>query len=66
MSETTPRPKKVPRHVILRIAGEVPADPATIEKVLAGQPVRGSIYNRICEALGKAGIRYPAASEEAP
>jgi len=55
--------KKVPNHVILRIAGEVPADPATVRKVLAGQPVRGSVYSRICAALTKSGISFPAPVE---
>ena len=65
MSNETPRPKQVPTHVINRIAGEVPADPDTVRKVIAGKPVRGGVYFRICDALKRAGIAYPAPVEPA-
>lgn len=68
MSETAspPRPKKVPNHVVLRIAAELTAAPATVRKVLAGEPVRGGVYDRIVAALARAGFSAPSQSEEAP
>jgi hypothetical protein len=60
----TPKRAKVPNHVILRIAGQVPASPETVRKVVAGQPVRGSVYYRVKSALEAAGVQVPSPVEE--
>lgn len=54
------RTSTVPRHVVLRIAAEAIAHEDTVQKVVDGKPVKGSVYFRICAALEKAGIRVPA------
>jgi hypothetical protein len=65
MAESSAQAKrgKVPYHVIIRIAGEVPADPKTVRKVVEGEPVRGSVYYRIRAALEKAGVVVPTPAE---
>ena len=43
------------RHVRIQIAGEAIADIKTVEKVLRGEPVRGSVAERIknsCRSRG--------------
>ncbi|MES2339311.1 MAG: hypothetical protein V4537_14550 [Pseudomonadota bacterium] len=55
----------VPWHVITRVAGKVPADPKTVRKVILGEPVRGSVYERVCAALKDEGIEYPAPADDA-
>jgi hypothetical protein len=61
MAEPAARTKRaaVPNHVVLRIAGEVPAAPDTVRKVIAGLPVRGSVYFRVRDALKRAGFEVP-------
>jgi hypothetical protein len=52
-----PVSRVIPRHVIMSIAGAVPADEKTVRKVIAGEPVRGSVYFRIREELVRRGYK---------
>lgn len=56
------QPKKIPRHKLLQIAGKIPADPATVRKVLEGRPVRGSIRDRVKDELVSQG--YMSADDD--
>ena len=51
--------KKIPRHVVMQIAGAVPADEKTVWKVLRGEPVRGSVYFRIRDEFERRGYSVP-------
>lgn len=51
--------RKVPYHVIIRVAGIAEAHPQTVEKVAKGLPVRGAVYFRILKAFQAEGISVP-------
>jgi len=57
---TVPNRARVPNHVVVRVAAAASADPKTVRKVIAGEPVRGGVYDRICAVLKREQIEYPA------
>ena len=58
-----PRPR-IPRFKVLLIAGTVPADIATVQKVIAGQPVRGGVRDRVRAEIKRQGYALPADEED--
>jgi hypothetical protein len=52
--------KKVPWHIIIRVAGLAEAHPDTVAKVARGLPVRGAVYFRIVKAFEAEGIEIPS------
>jgi hypothetical protein len=51
------RTKRLPRHVVIRIAGSSDADPRTVQKFCDGDEIRGAVKERIEKALAAAGIK---------
>jgi hypothetical protein len=51
------RTKRLPRHVVIRIAGSADADPRTVQKFCDGDEIRGAVKERIEKALFAAGIK---------
>lgn len=51
----------IPETVIRRIAAEADADPRTVRKVLAGEPVRGVVRDRIVAVAAASSVKVPPA-----
>jgi hypothetical protein len=47
------------RRVILETAAVAPADIRTVRRVLAGEPVRGHVGDRVRRALADRGVQLP-------
>ena len=56
---TKPPNTRLPAHLERALAVAADADPRTIRRFLAGQPVRGLSSERIARALRKLGIQQP-------
>ena len=60
------RTKRLPQHVVIRIAAAAGADPRTVRKFCEGAEVRGLVRERIEKALATAGIEIHVASQDTP
>lgn len=59
-----PQRPRIPHYKVNLIAGTVPADPATVRKVIAGQHVRGSVGDRIKDQIKQMGYVLPDDEED--
>jgi hypothetical protein len=57
-------PRRLPEHIIRRIAVAGEVDPRTVRKLLRGEPVRGAAGERGRDALHDAGIDLAQESGE--
>ena len=57
MADTKRARPTLSNHRILKVAVAAVADPKTVRKVLAGEPVRGDVGDRIADELKRLGMR---------